>query len=227
LIHDKKPDMPLTLALVDDHEMFRSGIKLILSQKEEWKIGIEAGNGADFLAKMELIRPDVVLMDIAMPGLDGCETAKKALKRQPDLKIIALSMHNDQEYYYKMIEAGAMGFVLKNSGVGELFHAIEAVAEGNNYFAQDLLKQIVLRINHGSAEEKLQLNAREKSVLYYICNGYTNREIAEALYLSVKSIEKYRSSLLHKTQTRNSAHLVMHAIQNHIIDLSGKNASKI
>lgn len=209
----------LKIAIVDDHEMFRSGVKLILSEKENWEIIIEAANGKDFLTQMDAIQPDIVLMDISMPELDGYETAKRALKTNPDLKVIVLSMLSDEEYYYKMIEVGVKGFVLKNSGVDELNRAITEVAKGNNYFAQDLLKKIVLSINNKKIDDKLKLNEREKEVLSLICNGFTNKEIAEKLFLSVKSIEKYRTCLLAKTNTRNSAHLVMFAILNKLIKI--------
>ena len=217
-MHSVKTDK-IKLALVDDHEMFRSGIKLILSEKPEWEIVIEAVNGKEFLKQLKIIQPDVILMDISMPEMDGYTTSKYALKEFPDLKIIALSMLSDEAYYYKMIEAGVKGFVLKNSGVEELFRSIEEVSVGNNYFAQDLLKKIVLSINNNEVDNKLKLNDREKDVLSFICNGFTNKEISEKLFLSVKSIEKYRTSLLQKTNTRNSAHLVMHAILNKLIDL--------
>lgn len=208
----------LGIAIVDDHEMFRSGIKLILSEKEDWQIVIEAVNGVDFLNQLREVQPDIVLMDISMPELDGYNTTRKALEGFPDLKIIVLSMLSEEEYYYKMIEAGVKGFVLKNSGVDELYRAIQEVAKGNNYFAQDLLRKIVLSINNKEVNKKLKLNEREKEVLSLICNGYTNKEISEKMFLSVKSIEKYRTCLLQKTNTRNSAHLVMHAILNKLIE---------
>jgi DNA-binding NarL/FixJ family response regulator len=208
----------IKIALVDDHEMFRSGIKLILSQKPEWEIIIEAANGSDFLDQLKHIQPDVVLMDISMPKMDGYTTSKAALKEFPEIKIIALSMLSDEAYYYKMIEAGVNGFVLKNSGIDELLRAIEEVAQGNNYFAQDLLRKIVLSINNKVIDNKLKLSEREIEVLGLICNGNTNKEIAEKIFLSVKSIEKYRTCLLQKTGTRNSAHLVMYAILNKLIE---------
>ena len=207
----------LKIALVDDHEMFRSGLKLILSKKKGWEIVIEAANGNDFLSQLKYVIPDIVLLDISMPELDGYKTSRYALQKYPDLKIIALSMLNEEDSYYKMIEAGVMGFILKNSGTGELFHSIEEVARGNNYFAQDLLKKIVMTINNTEVDTRLKLTDKEREVLKLICNGYTNKEISEQLFLSVKSIEKYRTGLLHKTNTRNSAHLVKHAILNKLI----------
>jgi len=209
----------ISLAIVDDHEMFRSGLKLILHTKEDLELVIEAVNGKDFLDQLEYVVPDVVLLDLDMPVFNGYETAKRALDKCPDLKIIVLSMHSDQEYYYKMIEVGACGFILKNSGVEELFRAINEVAIGNNYFEQQLLKDIVLKINNKTTDTKLKLNQTEKEVLFLICKGYTIKEMSEKMFLSPKTIEKYRSALLHKTNTRNSAHLVMQAISDKLIEL--------
>lgn len=210
----------LKIAIVDDHEMFRSGVKLILAQKDHWQVVIEAVNGEDFLQQLNSIIPDIVLLDISMPELNGYDTAIKALGKHPELKIIVLTMLNEEQYYVKMIEAGVKAFILKKSGASELFKAIEEVANGNSYFAQELLKDIVLFLNSKKVDDHLNLNENEKKVLYYICNGFTNKEISERLFLSAKSIEKYRTSLLQKTNTKNAAHLVMFAIQNKLIDLS-------
>lgn len=209
----------LKIALVDDHEMFRSGVKLILTQHLDWEIVIEAVNGKGFLNQLKQYTPDIVLLDISMPELNGYETAKLALKEHPQLKIIILSMLSEEEYYYKMIEVGVKGFILKNSGVDELIRSIEEVNRGNSYFAQDLLKKIVLSINNNEINKRLKLNDREKEILHLICNGNTNKEISEKVFLSVKSIERYRTNLLQKTETRNTAHLVMYAIQNKLIEL--------
>jgi DNA-binding NarL/FixJ family response regulator len=208
----------LKIALVDDHAMFRSGIKLILSEQINWEIGIEAVNGLDFINQLKKYLPDIVLLDISMPELNGYETAKQVLKEHPQIKILVLSMLSEEEYYYKMIEAGVKGFILKNSGVEELIRAIEEISLGNNYFAQDLLKKIVLSINKKEVQEKLKLNDKEKDVLNLVCNGYTNKEISDKLFLGIKSIERYRTILLQKTNTRNTAHLVMYSIQNKLIE---------
>ncbi len=207
----------LKIALVDDHEMFRSGVKLILSERTDWEIVLEAKDGSDFLKQIKKIIPDIVLLDIAMPQLNGYETAKQVLSLHPEMNIIVLSMLNEENYYYKMIETGVKGFILKNSGVEELVRAIEEVSMGNNYFAQDLLKKIVLTINNKEAINKFRLSEKEKEILHLICNGYTNREISEKVFLSLKSIERYKSLLLQKTSTRNTAHLVKVAIQNKLI----------
>lgn len=207
-----------TIALVDDHELFRSGIKLILSEKPCYEIVIEATNGIEFIDQLQSTVPDIVLLDISMPQLDGFETMNKALKIHPNLRVIAFSMFSDEHHYHKMIEAGVKGFLLKNSDIDELYRAVNEVLKGNNYFAQDLLKQIVLRINNKEVDSKLKLSDREKQILHLICNGATNKQISEKMFLGIKSIEKYKACLLQKTSTRNSAHLVMYAIKNKLIE---------
>lgn len=209
----------ISIALVDDHELFRAGIKLILSKRNDMEIVIEAPNGEEFLKQLDVLQPDIVLLDIAMPVLNGFETAKLALKKYPDIKIIILTMQNDEAYYLKMIELGVKGFILKKSGVNELLSAIQEVYQGNDYFSSELLTKLVLSLNNQNINNELNLNENEKQVLYYLCNGLVSKEIADKLYLSEKSIERYRSKLLQKTNTRNSAHLVMHALKNRLIEL--------
>ena len=207
------------IALVDDHTIFRSGLKMILSGKSNYEVVIEADNGKSLLEQVKVITPNIVLLDISMPVLDGHKTALHLKKEYPDIKILVLSMLGDENYYYKMIHAGANGFVLKNSDVDELMRAIDEVNKGNNYFSQDFLKKMVLKINNPEIDSKLKLSDKEKEVLQFICNGYTNKEISEELCLSIKSIERYRNALLQKTHTRNTAQLVRDAIINKLIDL--------
>jgi len=157
-----------------------------------------------------------------MPVLNGIETTKLALEKYPDLKIIALSMHGDEEYYYKMIEAGVKGFLLKDGGIKEIERAIYAVHEGDSYFSHELLRRIITNINKPAKKEKEQaelLTKREIEVLHEICNGLTNDEIAEKLFISAQTVKGHRSSLLSKTNCRNSASLVMYAIKHKLIEL--------
>lgn len=209
----------IKIAMVDDHAIFRSGLKMILSSESRYEVIIEADNGKSFLEQVKNLTPDIVLLDISMPVLNGHKTALQLKKEYPDIKILVLSMLGDENYYYKMIHAGANGFVLKNSDVEELTRAIDEVDKGNNYFSQDFLKKMVLKINNPEVDSKLKLNEKEKEVLQLICNGFTNKEISEKLCLSIKSIERYRHSLLQKTQTRNTAQLVRDAILHKLIDL--------
>ncbi|MDF1551258.1 MAG: response regulator transcription factor [Bacteroidales bacterium] len=210
--------MPKTKVLiVDDHGIFRDGIKLVLSQTDDFEAIGEASNGNIFLEFINVTLPDIVLMDISMPIMDGITASKIALEKYPQLKIISLSMFGDEEYYCKMIEAGAKAVIFKKSGAEELLYALREVAKGNNYFSQELLKKLVFKISTPQNKEQLQISEREKDVLALICNGYTNKEIAEKLFISAKTVDRHRTSLLQKTETRNSAHLVMFAMQNKLI----------
>jgi DNA-binding NarL/FixJ family response regulator len=209
--------------IVDDHEIFRDGLKFILSQILGYDVIGEAGNGNEFLDLLEKDMPDVVLMDISMPEMDGVVASENALKKHPHLKIIALSSYGDEHYYYKMIKAGVMGYVLKKSGKEELEKAIQTVLNGDNYFSPLMLQKIIVRINHPEDDEAtrpdLTLSKREKEVLKLISQGYSNNDISQMLFISPKTVDNHRTSLLSKTSTRNAASLVMFAIKNNIIEI--------
>lgn len=209
-----------TIILVDDHQLFRDGIKFILSKISDYKIIGEVSNGLEFLELLETETPDLVLMDIAMPEMDGVDATEKALKMLPKLKIIALSSYGDELYYRQMIEAGAKGFLTKSSNAEEFEYAIKTVSKGKNYFSQDLLKKVILKISNGNSENSnLNITRREKDVLKCICSGLSNKEIAQKLFISPKTVDNHRTSLLNKTSSKNTASLVMHAIRNNMINI--------
>lgn len=209
------------LFLVDDHLIFREGLRNLIEFEGIGKVIGEASNGKDFLDSLETSVPDLVLMDISMPVMNGIEATKLAIEKFPELKIMALSMNGDEEYYYKMIEAGVKGFLLKDSGIKEIERAIYTVINGDSYFSNELLRRIIsnLKKTDKSADEKDQLSKREVEVLIEICNGLTNDEIAEKLFISSQTVKGHRSSLLAKTSCKNSASLVMYAIKNKLIEL--------
>lgn len=205
------------IVLVDDHLLFRDGIKFILSQIEYLNISGEASNGLEFLKILETQIPDLVLMDISMPELDGCETTKRALEIYPQLKIVALSSFGEEIYYRKMIEAGVKGFLTKNSSRDELENAIKKVLNGEHYFSQDLLLKFMMNKAPEKEETKIQskipFTNREIEILGLICKGLSNKEIAEQLFISSKTVDNHRTSILAKAQAKNTAHLVMIAIK--------------
>jgi DNA-binding NarL/FixJ family response regulator len=207
--------------IVDDHDMFREGIKVLLNNST--KIGIigEARNGKEFIDCLSQIKPDVVLMDISMPVMDGIEATQKALTINSELNILALSMFGDEEYYFKMVHSGVKGFVLESSGINELENAIFEVSEGKNYFSSELLRQIIvnLKVEKEKEPEKQLLSLRENEVLKHIANGYSNEEIAEKLNISVTTVKTHRANLLAKTNSNNTASLVMYAIKNKLIQV--------
>ncbi len=211
------------IIIVDDHAIFRDGLKSVLSQIEDFIVINEASTGTELLNILKQQLPDIILMDISMPEMDGIEATEKALKKYPDLKIITLSSYSDHIYYYKMIKAGVLGFVQKTSGKEELKEAINTILKGDNYFPQDVLRNLIFKIGKEGADSigdnKLVLSKRETEVLQLICQGFTNNEIAEKLHLSSKTIDNHRTNLLSKTSTKNAAHLVMFAIKNHLIEI--------
>lgn len=212
-------DKKIKVFIVDDHDMFRQGVKTLLNTTNRIEVVGEAINGKDFLEKFTHHDPDVILMDIAMPEIDGIEATALAREKNPDLKILALTMFGEEKYYYQMIQKGIKGFVLKSSGISELLKAIETVAEGNNYFSNELLVKLIQNVAITNHSEHPLLTPREQEVLKWIALGYSNEEIAEKLHVSAATIRTHRTNLLHKTGCKNSASLVMWAIKNKIIDL--------
>ncbi|MCK5822848.1 MAG: response regulator transcription factor [Bacteroidales bacterium] len=211
----------IAVIIVDDHTLFRNGLKILLNNFENIKIVGEASDGKEYLDKINTIKSDIVLMDINMPVMDGIEATKKSLEKFPDQKIIALSMYGDAEYYYKMIDAGVKGFLLKNSDITEVVDAIEKVNVGENYFSQELLYNVVKNINPAEKikNQQIKLSKRELEVLEQICKGLSNQEIADVLSISKRTVDKHRANLLSKTQSKNTASLVMYAIENKLVDM--------
>jgi len=210
----------LSVILVDDHKLFREGLNLLLSNFSFIDKIYEASHGEEFLALIKSVNADIIFMDVEMPIMNGIEATKKALDYNPELNIIALSMYAEEDYYTKMIDAGAKGFILKNSGIQEVEMAINHIMEGKNYFSQVILSgllQSINRIKHGNNSN--YLSDREEEVLYQICKGFSNQEISEILHISKRTVDKHRENLLFKTNSKNTAGLVMYAIKNGIVNV--------
>ncbi|MBR5959283.1 MAG: response regulator transcription factor [Salinivirgaceae bacterium] len=212
----------IKIALVDDHVLFRNGLKLLLSNEPNMSVIIEASDGADFLSQLSAKKhPDIVLMDIGMPNMDGIEATRLAVERMPDIRVIALSMFGEEDYYYRMINAGAKGFLLKNSEISDVKEAIEQVMSGNSYFSQELLCNVIksFHANKEQVEVMATLSKREQQVLNEICKGLSNQEIADSLFISKRTVDKHRSNLLSKTNSKNTANLILYAIKNKLISI--------
>jgi len=214
----KKP----TLIIVDDHLIFQQGLKAIINSEGIATVIGEAANGKEFIELLTCLKPDLVLMDIDMPQMNGMEATQKALEIIPDIKIIALTMFGDEEYYYKMIELGVKGFILKSAGINEVEKAIHDVMMGESYFSNELLRKIILNFSRKKSEnitEYKNLTTREIEILQQICLGYTTDEIAIKLNISPKTVKSHRSNLLEKTACKNTPSLILFAIKNKIIEL--------
>jgi len=210
----------IRIALADDHQLFRNGLKILLGAYTEFEVVAEASNGAELIKILENCPADIVLMDISMPEMDGAEATALLTGKAPETSIIALSMYGEEEYYYRMVEAGAKGFILKDSDISSVRDAIITVHEGGNYFSQELLYHVIRRIKNREQEDKnSSLSRREKEILLKICEGLSNQEIANELFISKRTVDKHRANLLAKTGSKNTASLILYAIRNRLIEI--------
>jgi DNA-binding NarL/FixJ family response regulator len=204
------------IIIVDDHQLFRNGLKFILNEIKNVQVVGEASNGQEFLDILEYGIPDLVLMDINMPVMNGVTAAKIALEKYPQLNILVLTMYGETEYYNTMIDIGVKGFILKDVDNKELEDSINKVISGGTYFSQELLLNLIKNKTYG---ENITLTKREKEVLELICKGFSNQQISEQLFISQRTVERHRSSLLLKTDSKNSISLVVYAIKHKLISI--------
>ncbi|MCX6303832.1 MAG: response regulator transcription factor [Bacteroidetes bacterium] len=208
----------IKIAIIDDHDLFREGIRLVLGQIEDFEVVFDTSNGALFLEFLKNSLPDVVLMDINMPVMDGVEATRKALASYPGLKVIALTMFSDTTHYTQMINAGIKGFILKKSNKFELQQAINTVYSGGNYFSQEILQKMAFRsVNVSSGPDRM--TQRELEVLDLVCNGFTSQEISDKLFISIKTVEVHRTNIFHKSDVRNVGELILWAIKNNYFSI--------
>ncbi len=209
------------VVLVDDHTLFRNGLRILLNTMDDYLVVGEASNGKQFLDLLETDVPDLVLLDINMPVMDGIEAASIAQKLYPDLKIITLSMYGEEDYYYKMVNAGVKGFLLKNSDIKEVKTALDIVFDGGSFFSSELLQNLVnsLKSSSKSKEIHAELSEREMEILILICQGLSNQEIGDKLFISKRTVDKHRANILEKSESKNTAQLVMYAIKNRLVEL--------
>ncbi|HNW57333.1 MAG TPA: response regulator transcription factor [Bacteroidales bacterium] len=211
------------IIVVDDHCMFRDALKYLLAQSDCFNVIAEFSNGREFLDMIDEYEADLILMDIYMPVYDGIDTTREAVKKHPGLKVLALTMSEEEESYYKMLEAGAHGYILKTSGSKELFKAISMVLNGEDYFSNQVLCKIIKdllqkkEITKCDPPKEVRLSKRESDILELMCVGYSNNEIADKLGISRRTIEGHRSSLISKTGAKNSIQLAIYAMKNNLL----------
>jgi len=215
----------IRLLLVDDHEIVRAGLRMLFSAEPEVEIIGEAGSGEAAVAAVQDLEPDVVLMDVAMPGIGGVEATRRIKASHPQVAVLALTMHEDEEYFFEMLAAGASGYVPKRAAPDDLMSAINIVRQGDVYIypslARLLVKDFLHRSEAGAPETREELTPREQEVLTFIAEGYSNREIAEALVISVKTVDRHRENLMRKLQLHNRVELVKYAIEKGLITVGG------
>jgi two-component system response regulator NreC len=215
--------MKIRLLLVDDHAVVRSGLRMLLMSEEDMEIVGEAGNAAEALETVRLLKPDVVLMDIGLPDMSGIDATREIRKLHPDVAVVALTIHEDEEYFFKMLDAGARGYVPKRAAPEELITAIRAAAVDEVYIYPSLAKLLVrdyLSQDHSVEQNKAldDLTDREQEVLTFLAEGKSNDEIAEALVISPKTVARHRENIMHKLNLHSRAELVRYAIRKGIIE---------
>lgn len=214
----------IRIALVDDHSLFRRGMKLLLASHPDVEVVADVASGEEFLSVLDEVCPDVVFMDYYMPGLNGAETTEQALMRYPEMKIITLSMFGDNAYYTRMMECGAKGFLLKDSEFDEVIEAVKTVNDGGTYFSASLLQSLSnsIKVPHlpmSNIAEQDRLSEREIEILVAICRGLSTQEIADEFFISKRTVDKHRANILEKSGCKNTASLVVFAIKYGLVEL--------
>ncbi len=209
----------IKIFLVDDHEIFRKGLKLVLSKLKYAKVIIEASNGKDFLDMLDDNLPDIVLMDIQMPEMNGIDATIKAIEKYPDLKVIALTMFNENDYIQSMMDAGVKGFLMKNINKETLDKAIQTVYNRGSYYSEELFDFFTSQVKKDEKNDKIdiKLTKREKEILQLVCEGLSNKEIADILYVSERTVVGHKSNLFAKLDCKNTISLMFKAIKNKLV----------
>ncbi|NVO11896.1 MAG: response regulator transcription factor [Bacteroidales bacterium] len=207
----------INVIIADDHQIVLDGLKLLLEREKDICPVGEALNGLELLAQLEKKQVDVAVIDIDMPRMNGIETTKEIRKRFPDVKVLILSMYNDNEYIKQLIEVGASGYILKNKGKEELVNAIRKIAEGGDYLGDAIIKTLMDEMKKPKKslnDNKIPLTKREIEVLKLIAKGCTTPQIAEALFIAHSTVETHRRNLIDKLGVANSKELIRYAIEN-------------
>ncbi len=222
------------ILIADDHSVVRSGVRALLKSSPSYRVVAEAADGEEAVALARRHKPDIVMMDVSMPRMNGIEATRTLRREVPDAKVIILTVHEDEEYVFQMLKAGASGYVLKSAGKKEIFAAIESALSGERFFSPGVSRLIIdgfihrndnerepqRKTDHASPSRSLtQLTKRETEILQLIAQGSTNREIAKTLFLSIRTVNTHRTNLMQKLDLHDTARLVRYAIENGLVKL--------
>ena len=212
----------LRVLLGDDHTLVRHGLRKILEERPEWEIIAEVGDGREAVRKCVALKPDVAVLDIAMPLLNGIDATQQIVRKVPETKVLVLSMHSDEAYVTRALQAGATGYMLKDSAGKDLLKGIASVAAGQAYFspaiARLMLDDYVRRVaGSGVADRYETLSEREREIFQLIAEARTNKEVAELLEISPATVETHRARILQKLDIHNTAELVLYAVRRGVI----------
>ena len=221
--------------IADDHAIVRDGIRLVLASIPEYTIVAEANDGEEAIQLAQEYKPDIVIMDISMPRLNGIDATAVLRKEHPGIKIVILTVHDSEEYIHQILRAGANGYVLKNAGKKEILAAIKSALSGGRFFSPGvsnvIMESFIKRQGEVSAFEQINskrddtLTNREAEILQYIVQGHTNRQIAEKLVLSIRTINTHRTNLMQKLNIHETASLVRYAIETGLVQLKSPDSS--
>jgi DNA-binding NarL/FixJ family response regulator len=212
----------LAILIGDDHTLLRHGLRKILEEKPDWEVVAEAGNGRDAVRAATTLKPDVAILDVGMPLLNGIEATSQILKRVPDCRVLILSMHDDENYITRALQAGAKGYLLKDSADKDLIRAVTAVAAGKTFFsqvvAQSMLEDYIRRVATSSIVDPYDsLSEREREVFQLLAEGHSNKDVALILSISPATVETHRAHIAQKLDVHNTAELVLYAVRKGVI----------
>lgn len=214
--------MKIKVLVVDDHQLFREGIVTLLFSADNIEVVAQAEDGLDAIEKAKHYKPDVVLLDITMPRMNGIEATKKLKALMPGIKIVSLSMHSEKQYVKGVLEAGADGYLLKNCTYRQLTDAIQSVCDGKKYLSEDITGMVIsgyLEPSSSEASEYERLSIREKEIFHLFAEGKSTREISELLFISVKTVNTHKQNILEKLELKSNTDLVKYALKNGLINL--------
>lgn len=210
----------IRVLIVDDHVIVRSGLRLLLEAEQGISVIGEAADGNEALQLVERQHPDLILMDIAMPGMDGMEATRQIRTRWPQIKVLVLTMHRSDEYFFEVLKAGASGYILKGAETGELIHAVRVVGRGEVFLYPTMAQKLVkdyLDFNQWEESAGASLSPREKRILRMLSEGYSTKEIAEKLVISASTVHSHRSNIMSKLGLNNRRELIQYARQRGLI----------
>ena len=218
--------MSFRILVADDHEVVRRGLCALLHNQPEWDVCGEASNGREAVEKVLTLKPEVVILDIGMPNLNGLEATRQIVKANPQVKVLILTLHDSDQVVQEVLNAGARGFLLKTDAARDLVAAVEAVRRGKTYFTPKVAAMVLdgyLRRENGTAPEppvRSRLTPREREVVQLLAEGKSSKEVAVALGLSVKTAETHRSNIMRKLDLHSVSDLVLYAVRNNIVHLA-------
>src|SRR5580704_10986664 len=218
----RKKATDLRILLADDHTLLRQGLRKILQERPDWEVVAEAGDGREAVRQTLAVQPDIAILDIGMPLLNGIEATRQIVRRLPDIRVLILSMHANEAYIIQALKAGAKGYLLKDSADTDLIRGVAAVASGKSFFspavAKVMLDDYVRHLTEkGIADRFDSLSEREREIFQLVAEGHSNKEIAELLSVSPTTIETHRAHILQKLDVHNTAELVLYAVRRGVI----------